>query len=125
MFNPREWLQLAESLAERADEASLRTAVNRMYYGAFLRNRMSLEANELLTPSGDAKDHRLVARTLNQRRRPRAGSALNSLYRLRERADYEPDEELTHDDYLDALADVEEIVRACSADWEKDPLPFS
>ncbi len=67
MFNPRDWLRTAESLAERRDEASLRTAVNRMYYGMFLRNRMSLEANDLLMPRGDARDHKLVERTLKQK----------------------------------------------------------
>ncbi len=57
--------------------------------------------------------------------RLRAGVALNNLYQLRERADYVPDEELTPDDYLDAVDYVQEIERTCGADWENDSFPFS
>ena len=45
------------------DEATLRTAINRIYYGAHLRTGEKAEAKKLWTPTGNPQDHGNLVRS--------------------------------------------------------------
>ena len=82
-FDPLEFLHVAESLAERdSSEASLRTAINRFYYTAFLTSREALQV------SGARYIHGLVIGELRRHDR-RAGDHLERLRALRGLSDYD------------------------------------
>ena len=84
-FNPLELLGVAESIAERdSSEASLRTAVNRTYYGVMLAVR------EELGVAGGRHSHIRIIQALRERDR-RAGDQLRRLMHLRVLADYDLD----------------------------------
>ena len=82
-FDPLELLRIAESLAERdSSEASLRTAVNRTYYGVMLAVR------EELGVVGARYSHDRIIHALRRRDR-HAGEQLRQLKELRVIADYD------------------------------------
>ena len=58
-FDWAEFLTLAKELAQRPEEASLRSAVSRAYYAAFGKARAFLQAEGVSFVS-DASDHALV-----------------------------------------------------------------
>ncbi|MCD6093285.1 MAG: hypothetical protein J7J51_00600 [Candidatus Omnitrophica bacterium] len=89
MFDPLDFLKLAEELISFGDEARLRTAVSRAYYGAFLFSREWLRAKRWLL-YGDARDHYRVKNGLRKYRGRKISDKLHFLYRkLRGDADYE------------------------------------
>lgn len=67
-FDGRDFLSVAQALAEQADEASLRTAISRAYYAAFLvaRDRILPSARtqgevwRTLRTSSDTEHHRMA-----------------------------------------------------------------
>ena len=61
-FNWSEFLVLAQELAQRREEAALRSAVSRAYYAAFGKARAFLEA-EGVSFAADAGDHAQVWET--------------------------------------------------------------
>ena len=82
-FDPREYLRVADSLVSQdASEASLRTAVGRIYYAVFLT------ARETLGVSGRSRIHGRVIGELRRRDRY-AGGQLERLEGLRVVADYQ------------------------------------
>ena len=83
-LNPRAFLEIARSLAQNRDEASLRTAVNRAYYTAFLVARSKM----LITGPRDV--HSRVIRVLEAMPGQAATAQnLRALRRLRIAADYQ------------------------------------
>ena len=83
-FDPLEFLDLARSLGQTSnDEASLRTAVGRVYYALFLVARSRIAT----TVIGKAV-HAEVIKHVKQRDRS-AGDQLATLRRFRNVADYE------------------------------------
>lgn len=119
-FDPLDWISLAETLSAGPDEASLRAAIGRYYYGVFLKCRLSLTHDNLITPGRSAGDHSLVVRTL-KRHRAIAGTAIENLYRLREDADYEPGTPISAADVSKARTYAKEVVRMCGGDWARLP----
>lgn len=85
-FNPLLLLELAQRL-DHADEAELRTIINRVYYGIHLRTRQGLEAMGHSFP-GDANAHAAVWRELKKTRFD-AGNRLSSMFESRVMADYD------------------------------------
>ena len=61
-FDWAEFLALARALAQRREEAALRSAISRAYYAAFGKARAFLEA-EGMSFAADAGDHALVWET--------------------------------------------------------------
>lgn len=83
-FHPTQFVQLAESLVAQQDEASLRSAVSRAYYGVFLEARERLQLT-----STSASVHAETQRLLKRRGLPRLALALDSLRKLRNLSDYQ------------------------------------
>jgi hypothetical protein len=89
-----DFMHLAGKLATSADEASLRSAVSRAYYGAFHLASQFLEEIGRAAPR-NTQAHVHVARKLQgsgQRDAYRAGSLLGDLHTERIRADYRLDD---------------------------------
>jgi uncharacterized protein (UPF0332 family) len=88
-FAPNDFHTLAIWLSQQRpnDEASLRTAVSRVYYAGHL-----LAVQRLMQkgwkPKGTGADHRGVIRELRARRTRNLGDRLEQLLILREHADY-------------------------------------
>ena len=85
-----DFLILAGKLATNSDEASLRSAVSRAYYGAFHLAIQFLDDIERPVPQ-NANAHVYVARQLQRSGQPdayRAGSLLGDLHTERIKADY-------------------------------------
>jgi hypothetical protein len=78
-INPTEYLALAKALASNKDDASLRSAVDRAYYAAFLTCRDILAMKKYLTPKYDYQDHKEVPEGLKSI----LGSIGNDEFRLR------------------------------------------
>jgi len=96
-FNWQEYVELAFVLAGRkgraTQEARLRTAVSRAYYGVFCMAREFAEMAGFFRPSRSGKDHSelrnaYAARPELASRRIAAG--LERLHNRRKRCDYEP-----------------------------------
>ena len=97
MFDPDEFWTFADELLnapEEADECACRVAAGRAYYAIFLTLKRSL-GEKGIEFSNDGRDHSRVVRSLKDRHRDPLANAVNSLLRLREKADYD----------LDALVD--------------------
>ncbi len=87
-FDPLKFYEFALWLVTvRTDEASLRSAISRLYYGGHL-----LAVQKLMQkgwqPTGRGDDHRGVIRELRNRRTRMLGDRLEALLELREHADY-------------------------------------
>ena len=119
-FDPLDWIGVADSLATGTDEAPLRTAIGRYYYAVFLKSRLSLAHDGKFTPTGRGSDHSGVSRALKMHRAS-AGTAMENLGRLRERADYEPTASISPREIAAAKEWAEEVTRMCSGDWERLP----
>lgn len=88
-FPPREFQTLALWLVEqRKDEASLRTAISRLYYACHLLAKHSLIEKRNWTPSGRGDDHSGVIRELRRGKTTGLGNYLDNLRTFREHADY-------------------------------------
>jgi uncharacterized protein (UPF0332 family) len=115
-FDPLQLLRLAEQM-EITDEAHARTAVNRAYYGVFLRARDGLRTTGLLTREAPGQVHGEVIAALRLNRRHAAATQLRDLREARERADYETTIEFSKADVDRALAQAREVARLLSRDW--------
>lgn len=86
-FDARDFSSLAFWLVEnRADEASLRTAISRVYYAAHLLAVRKPKNNWVPTGKGD--DHGGVIRALNRGKTKNLAGWLEQLREAREHADY-------------------------------------
>ena len=89
MFDPLDFLKLANELVYSKDEAKLRTAISRAYYSAFLSCREWLRFKGWRLYN-DARDHVAVKKGLKRYIGRKVSDKLNYLYRkLRGDADYE------------------------------------
>jgi hypothetical protein len=84
-FDPEHYVTLAEELSSRVgDEAALRAAVSRAYYGCFMMAVM-------VTKTAKCRDfHRVVRQDLERMNERQLASWLNSMQHLRDVADYQP-----------------------------------
>jgi hypothetical protein len=90
-MNERDFLVLAAKLAGGSTQAEWRTAIGRAYYAAFHVARQLLEDLGFAVPRAD-RAHTYLALRLQNCGDPtlqRAGGDLDSLRRLRNRADYD------------------------------------
>jgi uncharacterized protein (UPF0332 family) len=116
-MNWRDFLLLATRLASGTTEADWRTAVSRAYYAAFHVAR-SLFANLNFTvPRADRAHQYLVFRLSNSGEPSveQAGRDLETLRRLRNRADYDEAPGLTAPQAVAAVQLAEGIVQALDA----------
>lgn len=117
-FDPVEWLDVADSLAEQAtSEASRRAAASRYYYAVWLKSLIALEASGLYRRSRSRDDHAAVARTLRSNRRFQAGVHLRELARLREHADYDEQAPFSEAHLARARDLASEVRRLSATDW--------
>lgn len=95
-FDPKNFYILAQwVVGQRKDEASLRTAISRVYYAAHHIAATRLVQKGSWTPRGFGDDHRGVINTLKQGRLTQRGAELEALLILREHADYHLDASIT------------------------------
>ena len=92
-FNWKEYINLAEELVEFSDEAKLRTAISRAYYGAFClaRNKKGLKSYK------PQKGENIHWKVINEYKRSPdynekfVGNTLDKLRKNRNDADYDED----------------------------------
>jgi len=89
-FDWKDFIRLAEELIKRSDEASLRSAISRAYYGVFciLRNKMGFKDYK------QSYVHRKVIDLYIKSSNPQeklAGQLLDELRKRRNNADYNED----------------------------------
>lgn len=100
MIAGSDFLVLAEKWVQAPTEAEWRSAVSRAYYGVFHQARNLIRDLGFVVPRGDQAHAYLWLRLSNSlhAQLQLAGSELNSLRRERNRADYDLDRTLGHDD---------------------------
>lgn len=119
-ISPVDFLVVAKNISEQSDlnEAFIRTAVGRAYYGAFLASHQHLSEHYGIykASSQDGKDKGIHADVIysleenTQLKLKSAGFKLRQARDFRVIADYKPEKEVTHDDLMDALALCESII---------------
>jgi uncharacterized protein (UPF0332 family) len=120
-MNWRDFLLLAARLAADAAEAEWRTAVSRAYYAAFHVGRRLLSDLKFAVPRADRAHQYLVFRLSNSGEPAveQAGRDLDTLRRLRNRADYDSTPALTQSQAAAAVRVAEGIIHALdAASWE-------
>jgi uncharacterized protein (UPF0332 family) len=116
-MNWRDFLLLATRLAAGSTEADWRTAVSRAYYATFHVARRLLADLNFTVPRADRAHQYLVFRLSNSGEASveRAGRDLETLRRLRNRADYDEMPALTQPQAAAAAQLAEGIIRALDA----------
>ena len=116
-MNWRDFLLLAARLAGGAGEAEWRTAVSRAYYTAFHVARRLLSDLGFTVPRADRAHQYLVFRLGNSGESAveRAGRDLETLRRLRNRADYDDAPPLTQPQASAAVQVAEDIILVLDA----------
>jgi uncharacterized protein (UPF0332 family) len=116
-MNWRDFLVLAARLAAGASEADWRTAVSRAYYTAFHVARRLFTDMQFAVPRADRAHQYLVFRLSNSGEPAveQTGRDLETLRRLRNRADYDETPALTHAQASAAVQLAESIVQALDA----------
>ena len=116
-MNWRDFLVLAAQLAAGATEANWRTAVSRAYYAAFHVARRLLADLQFTVPRADRAHQYLVFRFSNSSEAvvEQAGRDLETLRRLRNRADYDESPALTQPQAAAAVQLAEGIIQALDA----------
>lgn len=112
-MNWRDFLSLAARLAAAATEADWRSAVSRAYYAAFHVARRLLADLNFTVPRADRAQQYLVFRLSNcgEAVVERAGRDLETLRRLRNRADYDNAPPFTQPQAAAAVRLAEHIIR--------------
>jgi len=102
MIEGKDFLALAESWVQGVTEAEWRSAVSRAYYGAFHQARDIFRGLGFVVPRADQAHAYLWLRLSNcgHAQIRVAGSDLNTLRRERNRADYDVDRTLGHNDAI-------------------------
>jgi uncharacterized protein (UPF0332 family) len=111
-MEPRDFLRLAESLAQAGAEAELRTAVSRAYYAAFHVARKLFLNCGFMVPQADRAHGYLWLRLSNTREAQTrwAGEELKRLRSERNRADYQLLHPFTASDSQRCLRTAREII---------------
>lgn len=92
VFDPDEFQRLADWLvAQRTDEASIRTSISRLYYSAHLLATHRASAKGWFSPTGRGEDHGGIIRALRSKSGRIRADQLRRLLELREHADYHLD----------------------------------
>jgi uncharacterized protein (UPF0332 family) len=116
-MNWRDFLLLAAELAARATEADWRTAVSRAYYAAFHVARRLFTDLSFTVPRADRAHQYLVFRLSNSGESAvaQAGRDLETLRRLRNRADYDEGPAVTQPQATAAVQLAEGIIQVLDA----------
>lgn len=116
-MNWRDFLLVASRLAAETTEADWRTAVSRAYYTAFHVARHLLADLRFTVPRADRAHQYLVFRLSNSGEAAveQAGRDLDTLRRLRNRADYDETPALTQSQATAALQLARDIIQALDA----------
>jgi uncharacterized protein (UPF0332 family) len=116
-MNWRAFLPLAAQLAQGSTEADWRTAVSRAYYAAFHVARRLLSDLRFTVPRADRAHQYLVFRLGNSGASAveQAGRDLDTLRRLRNRADYDETPALTQPQASAAVQVAQGIIQALDA----------
>lgn len=99
MIVGRQFLEVAEALADRTDEAFVRTRIGRLYYGTWLEARSFCESRLGYSRKGLAREHRAVASLLGTID-PTLEGELRDLRVARNQADYDNQLPAEHFDQL-------------------------
>lgn len=116
-MNWRDFLSLAARLAADPTEADWRTAVSRAYYAAFHVARALLAGLNFTVPRADRAHQYLVFRLSNcgESAAEHAGRDLETLRRLRNRADYDDAPSVTQPQAAAAVRLAEGIIQVLDA----------
>ncbi len=116
-MNGRDFLLVAARLAAETTEGDWRTAVSRAYYAAFHVIRHSLSDLKFTVPRTDRAHQYLVYRLSNSGEAvvEQAGRDLDTLRRLRNRADYDEIPTLTQPQAVAAVQLAGGIIQALDA----------
>jgi len=116
-MNWRDFLPLAARSAAGGTEADWRTAISRAYYAAFHVARQLLADLGFAIPRADRAHQYLVFRLSNsgEAATAQAGRDLDTLRRLRNRADYDEVPALTQPQAVAAVQVAEGIIQALDA----------
>ena len=121
--NPRDFVKFANDLFQANYKSStceiqLRTAINRAYYGAFLTARNYAGIN-----NSSGSIHNEVISYYQNQNIGKVGNSLDSLKRLRQKADYEPDKVIAITDARTSCRNakivLEEIDRLAKAKFKQ------
>lgn len=93
VFDWKEYLNLARSLETRQEEASLRSAVSRSYFGAFCYARNYARDHQNFFPSGKSSDHTGVREHFQTHSMPDIARRLQRLREWRNQCDYDDEVE--------------------------------
>ncbi|MCK0744116.1 HEPN domain-containing protein [Chromohalobacter nigrandesensis] len=91
------------------DQARLRSAVNRAYYAAFLTGRTYCDEKALVTGTG-ASHEKVIHALLDHPNLAKRGNQLNEMKRLRHKADYDWDRDISPRDAKKTLKTCRELV---------------
>lgn len=108
-FEPKEFISISKELSAGETEAHYRSLVNRAYYGAFGYAKIKLNIY-----STDISVHKDVISTLKRSPKPeeaKAGSRLESLFKLRKFADYNYGNEMKKCNCEFAIKEAEAIIK--------------
>ncbi|HMC89832.1 MAG TPA: HEPN domain-containing protein [Gemmataceae bacterium] len=116
-MNWRDFLPLATRLAAEATEADWRTAVSRAYYATFHVGRHLFSDLQFTVPRADRAHQYLVFRLSNSSdfAAEQAGRDLETLRRLRNRADYDEAPVLTQAQAVAAVQIADGIIQVLDA----------
>ena len=122
-MNWRDFLLLATRLAAGSSEADWRTAVSRAYYAAFHVARRLLADLQFIVPRADRAHQYLVFRLSNSGEAAveQAGRDLETLRRLRNRADYDEAPPLPQPQAAAAVRVAEGIIQALDGARQDPP----
>lgn len=121
-MNGRDFLSVAVRLAAAATEADWRSAISRAYYAAFHVARRLLADLNFTVPRADRAHQYLIFRLSNcgEPAVEQAGRDLETLRRLRNRADYDELPPVTQPQAIAAVRRAEDVIRHLD-DARNDP----
>lgn len=115
MFNPLDFLDMAEELKSATDETKIRTSIGRAYYAAFLYAREWLRGKNW-SLYGDGRDHREVPKGLKHYKGRKLKGKMDSLRRnYRNEADYNLGRGFNERDASDAIKLAQIVIKGCSS----------
>ena len=122
MFEWTDFLEVAEELASRDNEASRRSAISRAYYCAYHRARILIERDNIWLPK-DGRSHREVWNVLEHQHEPRRtiGEIGRKLFRARLNADYSSENLATPEETNLAMRFARNIIRQLGREMRAVP----
>jgi uncharacterized protein (UPF0332 family) len=123
VFDPLDFLKLAEELSSETDEASWRTSISRAYYSMFLLARE--EVKKRVSNNLDLKragSHQVIINTLKELQFYNIADKLNGLRLMRVNADYCLDININHDSVNKALQLAKDIYELIQLHMKSDTV---